>query len=163
MNGYAKNCPTSSLISLLVFFINFFPFGYLIDPHQWYQRCLDPMETRKKSLEQFQQETHENFEKFTTLMERLMLDVQSLKDKVPPNSSSFKGGPMVGTGSEVKPYLKLHCPRFSGDDPMGWIYQAEQYFDFQKVASEDQVQLASFHFDEIALQWHRWLTKTRGP
>nr|GEZ25131.1 transposon Ty3-G Gag-Pol polyprotein [Tanacetum cinerariifolium] len=44
-----------------------------------------------------------------------------------------------------------------------WIYQAEQYFDFQKVASEDQVQLASFHLDDIALQWYRWHTKTRGP
>ncbi|GJT12037.1 transposon ty3-G gag-pol polyprotein [Tanacetum coccineum] len=45
----------------------------------------------------------------------------------------FKGGPIVVTGSEVKPYLKLHFPRYSGDDPMGWIYQAEQYFDFQKA------------------------------
>ncbi|GKC33354.1 transposon ty3-G gag-pol polyprotein [Tanacetum coccineum] len=53
--------------------------------------------------------------------------------------------------------------KISGDDPTGWIYQAEQYFDFQKVASEDQVQLASFHLDGIALQWHRWHTKTRGP
>ncbi|GKG00396.1 transposon ty3-G gag-pol polyprotein, partial [Tanacetum coccineum] len=49
------------------------------------------------------------------------------------------------------------------DDPTGWIYQAEQYIDFQKVALEDQVQLASFHLDGIALQWHRWHTKTRGP
>ncbi|GJX69685.1 transposon ty3-G gag-pol polyprotein [Tanacetum coccineum] len=111
------------------------PRGYLIGPHQWYQSGLDPMETRKKTLEQFQQETHENFEKFTAMMERLMSDVQSLKDKPPSSSSGFKGGPMVVHGSEVKPYLKLHFPRFSGDDPTGCI----------------------------ALQWHRWHTKTRGP
>ncbi|GJW92902.1 transposon ty3-G gag-pol polyprotein [Tanacetum coccineum] len=122
------------------------------------------METRKKYLEQFQQDTHENFEKFNAMMERLMSEVQSLKDKVPSSSSGFKGGPMVVTGSEVKPYLKLHFPRFSGDDPMEWIYQAEQYFDFQKVASEDQgAHVASFHLDDIALQWHRCLRKTRGP
>ncbi|GKF01842.1 hypothetical protein Tco_0028765 [Tanacetum coccineum] len=75
------------------------------------------METRKKTLEQFQQETHENFEKFTAMMERLMSDVQSLKDKPPSSSSGFKGGQMVVHGSEVKPYLKLHFPRFSGDCP----------------------------------------------
>ncbi|KAJ0855790.1 putative retrotransposon gag domain, aspartic peptidase domain superfamily [Helianthus annuus] len=28
---------------------------------------------------------------------------------------------------------------------------------------EDQVNLASFHLDGIALQWYRWFTKTRGP
>ncbi|GKA54323.1 transposon ty3-G gag-pol polyprotein [Tanacetum coccineum] len=103
----------------------------------WYQSGLDPMETRKKYLEQFQQETHENFEKFNAMMERLMLEVQSLKDKVPSSSSGFKGGPMVVT-------TLLEAP-------------------LSPVASEDQVQLASFHLDDIALQWHRWRTKTRGP
>lgn len=46
---------------------------------------------------------------------------------------------------------------------MGWIYKAEQYFEFQNIPAEQQVQLASFHLEGIALQWHRWLTKFRGP
>ncbi|KAJ0433305.1 putative retrotransposon gag domain-containing protein [Helianthus annuus] len=121
------------------------------------------MDTRKKTLEQFQQETNENFEKFTAMFNKLMTEVQSLKEKAPNSVSGSCKGPMVMTGGEGKPYLKLHFPRFSGDDPTGWIYQAEQYFEFQKVATEDQVSLASFHLDGIALQWHRWFTKTRGP
>nr|GEV23979.1 putative nucleotidyltransferase, ribonuclease H [Tanacetum cinerariifolium] len=43
------------------------------------------------------------------------------------------------------------------------IIGSEQYFEFQRVETEDQVQLASFHLDGIALQWHRWITKFRGP
>ena len=49
------------------------------------------------------------------------------------------------------------------DDPTGWIYKVEQYFEFRNIALEQQVQLASFHLEGIALQWHRWLAKFRGP
>jgi hypothetical protein len=59
--------------------------------------------------------------------------------------------------------LKLSFPKFNGDDPTGWIYKAEQYFQFQNIVSNQQVQLTSFHLEGIELQWHRWLTKFRGP
>ncbi|KAL5856683.1 hypothetical protein ACOSQ3_004141 [Xanthoceras sorbifolium] len=52
---------------------------------------------------------------------------------------------------------------FRTEDPNGWIYKAEQFFEFKNIASDQQVQLASFHLEGIALQWHRWLTKFRGP
>ncbi|GJV84972.1 transposon ty3-G gag-pol polyprotein [Tanacetum coccineum] len=81
------------------------------------------METRKKTLEQYQQETNENFEKFSALMTQLIADMKTLKEKEPSGSGSGK----------------------------------------LKVTAEDQVNLASFHLDGIALQWHRWFTKTRGP
>ena len=60
-------------------------------------------------------------------------------------------------------HLKLSFPKFNEDDPTGWIYKAEQYFDFKNIALEQQVQLASFHLEGIALQWHRWLTKFCRP
>ncbi|KAL5556185.1 hypothetical protein UlMin_038421, partial [Ulmus minor] len=60
-------------------------------------------------------------------------------------------------------HLKLSFPKFNGYDPTRWIYKAEQYFEFKSIAPEQQVQLASFHLEGIALQWHRWLTKFRGP
>ena len=59
--------------------------------------------------------------------------------------------------------LKLSFPTFNGDDPTSWIFKVEQYFDFNNVALDQQVQLASFHLEGIALQWLRWLTKFRGP
>ncbi|GKE03848.1 putative unclassified retrotransposon protein, partial [Tanacetum coccineum] len=93
--------------------------GYLMGPHQWYQSGRDPMETCKKSLEQFQPETHENFEKFNAMMERLMLEVQSLKDKVPSSSSGFKGGPMVVTTLLEAP-LSPHRWHTKTRGPLTW-------------------------------------------
>ncbi|KAJ0668240.1 putative nucleotidyltransferase, Ribonuclease H [Helianthus annuus] len=95
-----------------------------------------------------------------------MGDIQTLQATVETKQDKGtlpSGGAVIVPGNEHKPYLKLHFPRFSGDDPMGWIYQAEQYFEFQQVPDADQVQLASFHLDGLALQWHRWYTKPRGP
>nr|GEU58580.1 hypothetical protein [Tanacetum cinerariifolium] len=71
-------------------------------------------------------------------------------------------GQMNASG-EAKPYLKLFLPRFSGEDPQGWVYQAKQYFEFQKVAEGDRIALASFHLDGIALQWHRLEVKLKKP
>ncbi|GJZ53419.1 transposon ty3-G gag-pol polyprotein [Tanacetum coccineum] len=128
------------------------------------------MDTRKKTTEQFQQETQETLAKFTAMFEKLMGDYQNLQTTVhtiqqknPGHPSSSGGGPYAGHGNDHKPYLKLHFPRFSGDDPTAWLYQAEKYFDFQKVSDDDQAHLAALHLEGIALQWHRWFTKLRGP
>nr|GEV84299.1 peroxidase 64 [Tanacetum cinerariifolium] len=43
-----------------------------------------------------------------------------------------------------------------------WVYQAEQYFEFQKMDEGDRIALALFHLDGIAQQWHRWYTKVQG-
>ncbi|KAL5752650.1 hypothetical protein ACOSQ2_023157 [Xanthoceras sorbifolium] len=59
-------------------------------------------------------------------------------------------------------HLKLSFPKFNEKDPMGWVYKAEHYFEFKEIGMDQQVQLASFYLEGIALQWHRWLTKFRG-
>ncbi|KAI5343164.1 hypothetical protein L3X38_011040 [Prunus dulcis] len=43
-----------------------------------------------------------------------------------------------GFSSENRmPFVKIEFPRFSdGDDPIEWIYKAEQYFDYFAVPSE---------------------------
>ena len=58
--------------------------------------------------------------------------------------------------------LKLSFPRFNGVDPNGWIYKAEQYFEFKNIHHQQRVQLASFHLEDDALQWHCWLSKCMG-
>lgn len=130
-------------------------------PYQWYQSGPDPMETRKQSFEIFQQGTNEMLEILTTMFQQLVTDVQVIKEQNIASPSGSGQGNIIG--KDTKPYLKLHFPRFSGDDPTGWIYQAEQYFAFQNVTEGDRVSLASFHLDGIALQWHQWFAKTRGP
>lgn len=58
--------------------------------------------------------------------------------------------------------MKLYFPKFNGEEPQGWIYKDEQYFEFKSVPLEQQVPLASFHLEGLALQWHRWFTKFQG-
>ena len=70
---------------------------------------------------------------------------------------------ITNTDPHLPQHLKLNFPRFNGEDPINWIYRAEQYLEFQNIVAETQVQFASFHLEGIALQWHRWLTKFRGP
>lgn len=119
------------------------------------------MKTRKQSLEQFHQSTNEALDKLTTMFHKLVTDVQAIKER--DSATSSGSGQSSTMGNERKPYLKLYFPRFSGDEPTGWICQAEQYFEFQNVAAGDRVNLASFHLDGIALQWHQWLAKSHGP
>ncbi|GJR27567.1 hypothetical protein Tco_1103799 [Tanacetum coccineum] len=47
------------------------------------------------------------FRNINVMMEHLVSEVQSLKENIPYNSSSVKGGPMVVISGEVNPYLKL--------------------------------------------------------
>nr|GEY27471.1 Ty3/gypsy retrotransposon protein [Tanacetum cinerariifolium] len=116
------------------------------------------METqpKKKTQAEFQQDTEERFARHDAMLERILGGLQKLTTKQDKRDEGQSGG-------NPKPYLKLQFPRFGGEDPRGWLYQAEQYFEFQRVAPVDQVQLASIHMDGIALQWHRWITKFRGP
>ncbi|KAI5335305.1 hypothetical protein L3X38_025438 [Prunus dulcis] len=51
-------------------------------------------------------------------------------------------------------FVKIEFRR--GDDPIEWIYKAEQYFDYFSVPSEKKVKMVSFHLDIEALQWYQW-------
>ncbi|KAK2978834.1 hypothetical protein RJ640_030645 [Escallonia rubra] len=59
------------------------------------------------------------------------------------------------TGNLPPPRLpKLSFPRFSGDDPRGWVRKAEQYFDLCPVHEDFKVAYASVHFDAQAEHWY---------
>nr|GEV32002.1 hypothetical protein [Tanacetum cinerariifolium] len=105
----------------------------------------------QRTMEQLQQE-----------LAKLTETIMAMNTKIQALENQDHAGRMNANG-EPKPYLKLFFPWFSGKDPQGWVYQAEQYFKFQKVVEGDRIALASFHLDGIALQWHRWYTKAQGP
>ena len=52
--------------------------------------------------------------------------------------------------------LKLNFPTNAseGEDPIVWIFKAEQYFEFKNIDASQQVQLTSFHLSNVALQWY---------
>lgn len=53
--------------------------------------------------------------------------------------------------------VRLDFPRFDGGDPSGWLYRAEQFFEYHQTQATQQIQIASFHLEGDALQWYRWV------
>ena len=47
---------------------------------------------------------------------------------------------------------KLDFHRFNGDDPIGCVYRAEQYFSLHNTFDFNKVSLVSFHLEHEALQ-----------
>lgn len=79
-------------------------------------------------------------------------------DPLPPPRSPF----VLGGGGGAPPRLpwspRIDFPRFvEGDDPLAWIYKAEQYFSFYNTPDDQRVLTASFHFEWEVLHWFRWL------
>lgn len=48
-------------------------------------------------------------------------------------------------------------PRFYGDNPESWVFQAERYFNFYNISEDHKLSLASFYLDGEAREWYRWL------
>ena len=141
------------------------------------------MDTRGKTNGEFRNEVNEalarhesSFDQINLALQAVLTELQTLRTSHNQNSNSLEINPFAPEGpshphtsrslissSQPPHHLKLSFPRFNGNDPTGLVYKAEQYFDFQDIAPKQQVHLASFHLEGIALQWHRWLTKFRGP
>ena len=57
---------------------------------------------------------------------------------------------------------KLELPLFEGDNPHGWLFQAERYFSYCAIAEEDKVMVASIYLEGQALCWFQWVD-TKSP
>jgi hypothetical protein len=49
--------------------------------------------------------------------------------------------------------LRLDFPRFSGDNPYGWTYKVNQFFEYYQTLMYQRVCIASFHMEGEALVW----------
>jgi len=49
--------------------------------------------------------------------------------------------------------LRLDFPRFDGDNPSGWSYKVNQFFDYYQTPLYQRVRMASFHMEGEALVW----------
>lgn len=141
------------------------------------------MDTRGKTHAEFRMEVSEaiakqeaelsqvnsNVEQLGTTLQNVLLELQSLRrgtlsPRQSPDTNPFHQGESSHTENEPhRPQLKLYFPKFEGDEPQGWIYKTEQYFEFMRVPFDQRVSLASFHLEGLALQWHRWYAKYHGP
>ncbi|KAH9699581.1 hypothetical protein KPL71_024420 [Citrus sinensis] len=144
-------------------------------------------DTRGKTNAEFRNEVSEiiarhesSFDQVNATLQTVLTELQALRvsrssntvntetnSLAPAESSQNRNQPSPSlhgpTTDRTHHHINLSFPKFNGEDPSGWIYRAEQYFDFKDIAPDQQVQLASFHLEGIALQWQRWLMKFRGP
>ncbi|KAA8526488.1 hypothetical protein F0562_008310 [Nyssa sinensis] len=141
------------------------------------------MDTRGKTNAEFRNDVNEiltrhesSFDQVNVALQMVLTELQAIRisrstntphPDINPFAQEESSHPHTSrsntTSNPSHHHLKLSFPKFNGDDPTGWVYKAEQYFDFKNIAPDQQVQLASFHLEGIALQWHRWWTKFRGP
>ena len=67
------------------------------------------------------------------------------------------------TGENIRPFsskiAKLEFPSFSGDDSTEWLNCVDQFFEFQEIAADQKLRLASFHLEGEANQWWQWFRK----
>ena len=55
--------------------------------------------------------------------------------------------------------MKLDVPRFDGQDPLGWIFKIQQFFDYQRVFDAERLTVASFYMEGPALCWYQWISR----
>ncbi|KAJ0548167.1 putative retrotransposon gag domain-containing protein [Helianthus annuus] len=139
------------------------------------------MDTRTKSNAEFRQDM-ETFmtrqqaalDRHDTVFETILTKLQSMEARLQSLETNRTSGSSDGSSGSSKkdrtspfginqPQTKLFFSKFTGTDPIGWIYLCEQYFEFAKISAEHQVSLALFHLEGIALQWYCSYTKLKGP
>ncbi|KAL5789485.1 hypothetical protein ACOSQ2_004373 [Xanthoceras sorbifolium] len=141
------------------------------------------METRVKTNQEFRHEVHEILASHETRFDQILTKLQALRmQQTRPSTENrtttekeinlFSIGEAIHSEPSASAHsnldrnhthLKLNFPTYGGDDPAGWIFKAEQYFDFKGIDSQQHVQLASFHLEGVTLLCYRWYTKFWGP
>jgi hypothetical protein len=66
-------------------------------------------------------------------------------------------------GAAVPRYHKLTFATYDGTcDPLGWLNKCEQFFRGQNTREVDKTWLASYHLQDVALQWYMVLEADMG-
>ncbi|KAJ0912728.1 hypothetical protein HanRHA438_Chr06g0277611 [Helianthus annuus] len=56
---------------------------------------------------------------------------------------------------------KIHLPTFDGSNPLDWLFQATNYFDYYSIQPAQRLSLAQFYFTSDALSWYKYLANNR--
>lgn len=50
-------------------------------------------------------------------------------------------------------------PNLTWQDPLGWIFKIQQFFDYQGIPEAKRLTVAAFYMEGPALSWYRWMYK----
>ncbi|VFQ78707.1 unnamed protein product [Cuscuta campestris] len=54
------------------------------------------------------------------------------------------------------PRMRIDAPRFSGEDPVGWIFRIQKYFDYFLTPEAERLHLVAMLIDHPASEWFRY-------
>ncbi|VFQ76597.1 unnamed protein product [Cuscuta campestris] len=75
----------------------------------------------------------------------------------PPPSRTTAGN------ADPVPRMRVDAPRFNGDDPTGWIFRIQKYFDYFLTPEPERLQLVAMLIDHPASDWfHYYQSNTHG-
>lgn len=73
------------------------------------------------------------------------------RESTPGNSENHLGTessqshPLSGFGTR---YAKIDFPKFFGENPSGWVYKCERFFEYNCVEDKNKVKLAILHLED---------------
>lgn len=74
----------------------------------------------------------------------------------PNTSPTF---PQIPSSSHLPHFRtpRLELDSFDGSNPLEWLFQAEQYFNFYQLTDENRLPLISFYMKGDVLSWFKWM------
>ncbi|OMO99868.1 Retrotransposon gag protein [Corchorus capsularis] len=99
------------------------------------------------------------------MFEKLLLKIDSnitAKNLIEPSGSTESRPIIVSDEKQFTEHSKLQCPRFNGDDFLGWKLKVEQFFAADNTEDKHKVLIAMMHLDGRALQWHQKFIRDKG-
>ncbi|OMO90005.1 hypothetical protein COLO4_19459 [Corchorus olitorius] len=92
---------------------------------------------------------------FSQVMLKLGSSSSSQTPETPINVSTSRTNEFVQPiATDPKPFIKhskLQCPRFNGEDILGWKIKIDQFFEADETEERNKVRIAMMHFDGRAL------------
>lgn len=79
---------------------------------------------------------------------------------IPVATPTTPSPPTVSQSSPFNRLPKLEIPFFYGDDVLGWLFQANKFFTFDQVPTDQQITMAAFYMTSTALHWFQWMSMT---
>lgn len=129
--------------------------------HTTRQTSLERLEEVVAKLTQHQATIAQEHHTLTQTNLDLNLKIDSLIDRLASfttNPPSPKPPPSPPPTSNFRPHMKLEVSRFDGQDPLGWIFKIQQFFDYQGISDAERLTVASFYMEGPALCWYQWMS-----
>lgn len=131
--------------------------------HATRQTSLERLEDVVNKLTQHQASLAQNHQTLAQANADLHSKLDSVIDSLacltanPPPSP--KPPPSPPAFHNPRPHMKLEVPWFDGQDPLGWIFKIQQFFDYQGIPDAERLTVASFYMEGPALCWFQWMSR----